>query len=222
MKYISPYCENSAIVRNWLNGEYGEANVEFCAPTIAVNKIPFTRTDFLIDQSLALVKILLDGYADDTGEVCVVGFGSLTYKLSEALLARGIKCNACVDVKECSGDVVLLCSMPNCINEEIAVEIKDKILVEVMPEQVDPNADHLLINNGNRVLPEFINDVSFALLEKFWERREELFDEELILEKLTHLISQIFKFAEAEEPLPSMLPPCWLKKIQLPGINPNR
>ena len=198
-KYISPYCDNSAVVRNWLNNEYGQANVEFCAPTIAVNKIPFSRNDFLLAQAEALIDVLLRDFVENSAELCIVGFGNFTYQLTEALLAKGLKCVSCVDIKDCSGEVLILASMPNCINAEIAGKLSGKILVELMPEQVDPDADAILQERGCLVLPEFFNDISIALLEKFWERRENLFDSELIKEKLKPLLSQIFQLAESEK-----------------------
>lgn len=219
-KYISPYCENSGVVKNWLNGEYGQANVEFCAPTIAVNKIPFTRNDFILAQAVVLVKILLKNHTENNSEVCVVGFGNLTYQLSELLLAQGIKCLSCVDIHECQGDVILLLSMPNCINIPVAEKIKNKILVELLPEQIDPDADQMLFENGNLVLPEFLCDVSLSLLEKFWEKKKMNFVDRLIRRELTSLVGKIITAAQESKEtvfraatlLADKKAQCWLSK----------
>lgn len=168
--FASPFCRLAGIMRNWLDGVYGDAQVGEHASLDALRELTFDERAILIQSAKSLIEVLRQkDVVEETAPVLVVGEGLWAESVAVELELDGLQCRRSIDVNAgADTDILFLLHTQNCVDEKAARSLRGRAIVEMVPDQVNPEADRTLTEHGITVVPDLLTSCANEIVEDWW------------------------------------------------------
>lgn len=168
--YISPFSQSADIFRNWKKGVYtGGATVGEHNSLFALERLMADRRSLMIETCNALMASAVKGdLVSKNASIQVAGAGLWAESIAVSLGLNGFKVEQVHDqTTELRAEVIILADAGVRIGGKEATSFKDRIIIELFPDQIDPSADKLLSANNRLVVPSIAAAAAEELVEKW-------------------------------------------------------
>lgn len=168
--FASPFSRLAGIMRNWLDGVYGDAPGGEHPSLDALREIDFDDRAILIQSAKSTLSVLRESeVVDKNAPVLVIGEGLWAESVAVELELDGVQCRRTVDVNAgADADVLFLLHTQNCINADAARSLRGSAVVEMVPDQINPEADAILAERSIVVVPDLLANCATEIVEDWW------------------------------------------------------
>ena len=168
--FASPFSRLAGIMRNWLNGVYGDAPGGEYPSLDALRELTFDQRDIIIQTAKEILSVLREREAVDKGApVLVIGEGLWAESVAVELELAGVQCRRSIDIHAGADvDVLMFAHTQNCIDVKTAEALKGCAVIELVPDQVNPEADAILSDRGMAVVPDLLANCATEIVEDWW------------------------------------------------------
>jgi hypothetical protein len=168
--YVSPFSRMASILRNWLRGGYGDAPGGDYPSLEALRALDIDQRHVIVHCGIsALDALRKQGSVSGDASVGVVGVGVERESLAAELGNMGAPCHQYMDYPfGQEQDVMILLHAHNLIMPNRAGEVSCRALVEVIPDQINPDADEILMRRGVTVVPDVLCSCATDMVENWW------------------------------------------------------
>jgi hypothetical protein len=168
--YLSPFSPMANIIRNWLNGVYGEKPTTLYPSLQPIMDFGKDKRTVIRESANSLLSVLtkheLIGNSPTIG---IVGKGAWIDQILSELRSYGANCNQYDQLHpDLLEDVLFILLPENTLTPEIAELITCKAIVELLPGQINPACDDILYKRNIMVIPDVVCTASIEIVENWW------------------------------------------------------
>jgi hypothetical protein len=167
--YASPFSTIADILRNWLKGVYSGIPNSGHPSLFAVEHLLSDRRSLIIETANAVLTSLVKrNIVSSDSSVAVLGAGLWAESISVTLGLNGFQSRQFFDSDLSNrAEVTILADVGVRVKENNAEMLRDTVLIEMLPEQIDPSADEALRQNGVLVVPDLVTASAEEMVEKW-------------------------------------------------------
>jgi hypothetical protein len=158
------------IMRNWLSGVYGDKPLHRYPSLKPLLEIEVDFATALAECANSIFSIIKEemNLCNDP-RIVVAGGGNFAENVADELLNRNAKCLITEFVKpRQEADVMFLLLNQNSLTPALAETIACKVLVELLPGQINPECDEILCRRGITVVPDVMCSCIREIIENWW------------------------------------------------------
>ena len=168
--YLSPFAQMGYVMRNWLEGVYGGKPSGQHPSLDALMQVDTDTRGLMAETVKSVFSILQDelglGRRPQTG---LVGVGIWAETAAAELRNLGVECSRYDRVPVERGHKILfLLHSENCITAEVARELQCDAVAELLPGQINPDSDRILLEKGTVVFPDVLCTSAQEIVEDWW------------------------------------------------------
>ncbi|HUX08232.1 MAG TPA: hypothetical protein VMX35_13065 [Acidobacteriota bacterium] len=168
--YLSPFSQMAYVMRNWLDGVYGDKPVGEHPSLDALKEIDIGPRELIAECAKSIYSILKQQLKlNDEPEIGLIGIGSWAESVTSELRCLGAICDRFDHVPVGrEREIFFLIHNENCITADEAARLKCKALVEMIPGQINPEADELLKQREILIVPDLLCSCAQEIMEDWW------------------------------------------------------
>ena len=168
--FATPFSRMAYVMKNWLDGVYGEKPGGLHVSLDAIQQLAIDQRELVTQSALCLHEIIRDVLSNgDHLRVAVVGEGLWSETVSVEFGLQGVECVQYVEMPAGEDyDLVFLLHTHNVVDPELAEHVACRVLVELLPDQINPEADSVLFSRGVVVVPDLICSCAPEIVENWW------------------------------------------------------
>ena len=168
--YLSPFAQMGYVMRNWLEGVYGDKPSGQHPSLDALVQTDADHRMLMAETVKSVFSILRDEFTlGDAPHVGLVGVGAWAETAVAELRSLGAICDHFDQLPvERELSILFLLHSENCITPEMARKLDCGILVELVPGQINPDADQVLMDRGVVVFPDLLCASAQEIVEDWW------------------------------------------------------
>ena len=176
--FLSPYSRMAHIIRNWLDGMYGEKPGGNHPSLDALKTIEVEQKDVIVQSAISAFSMATNDVSEDEKiTVAIIGRGLWSEALAVEMHTAGKPCHQYAELPDdLDCDVVFLMHTHNVINPEQAKNLRCRCIIEVLPDQINPDADPILLDRNIVVVPDVLCTCSADIVEDWWIKGQRVSD----------------------------------------------
>lgn len=168
--FLSPFSQMAYVMRNWLHGIYGDKPV-IAHPSLGpIEEIEADHRRLIVECATSLYSLLRkEPELEESRSVGVVGTEAWAESVTSELRCLGANCVQYDHLPvEQNRDILMLLHSENSVTPDVAERLSCKVLVELMPGQINPESDNILSDRGITVVPDLVCTSSREIIEDWW------------------------------------------------------
>jgi len=168
--YLSPFSQMAYVMRNWLDGVYGNKPAGEHPSLDPLKEIEVGPRMLIAEGAKSIYSILRQQLKlGSKPEIGLIGVGAWAESATSELRCLGAICDRFDHVPlGREREIYFLIHNENCITADEATELRCKALVEILPGQINPDADDVLMRRNLLVVPDLLCSCAQEILEDWW------------------------------------------------------
>jgi len=168
--YLSPFSQMAYVMRNWLDGVYGEEPLGNHPSLDPLREIEIDTRTLVAECAKSIFSILKqDMGLSDSPEIGLVGVGAWAESAASELRSLGATCDRFDHLPVGRNrEIYFLLHSENSLTLDLAGELKCRAVVEMLPGQINPEVDEVLQARGVVVVPDLVCASAQEIVEDWW------------------------------------------------------